>query len=674
MNRDLTLCFNGSRRYLSMIVVGILLFFVSCTPTNVSEHLQDALEQAGINRLELEKVLARYDVEDSLKYRAACFLIENMPWYSYYEGELLDDYLDYFRMLSESESRTSVAYQDIANEITNRYGHFSYDRLQQKQDILTLDSAYICNNIDWAFKVWREQPWGKNISFEDFCEYILPYRIGDEKPEYWREKFYTEYNPLLEELRYENPEMAEDPIQALFVLMRHITNREEVYFTTIAPGDLPHVGASVARYKSGSCKDLTDYVVYVCRALGIPCHIDFVPIRGNDNVGHFWLSFKDKNGELYAQDFPESVVPVRTSGFRNDPKVKVYRYTFSYNREMKKEMTALDTNFPELFDRLMFTDVTYPYAKHYASQVFIPLEYVYNQKVKNKIAYLCTAQYLDWTPVAWAPRNKNDITFNNIQKGDIMRIAIWENNRLVPQSDPFRINPLTNQIIKYARSESVQDVKLYTKYSTSEESSFLIRMLGGVFEGSNDAGFSRKDTLFVINNMSNRLLTQVYPKNQKKYRYVRYYGPPGSHCNISEVTLYEAKQDTIYLDGAIIGTPGSLNKKDPHEYTNVFDQKTWTSFDYKEPSGGWAGLDLGTAKNIAKITYSPRNRDNYIRPGDTFELFYLDGEWKSFGVVKSESDSLLYKNVPTNTLLYLKNHSRGKQERIFTYENGKQIW
>jgi hypothetical protein len=200
-------------------------------------------------------------------------------------------------------------------------------------------------------------------------------------------------------------------------------------------------------------------------------------------------------------------------------------------------------------------------------------------------------------------------------------------------------------------------------------------MLGGVFEGSNDAGFIRKDTLFVINKIPDRLLTQVKSKiSHKKYRYVRYYGPEGSHCNISEAVFYETGQDTVPLQGKIIGTSGSFNPNDLHEYTNVFDGKTGTSFDYKEPSGGWAGLDLGQSKTIEKIIYSPRNRDNYIRPGDTFELFYMDKEWKSSGIIKSKSDSLLYKNVPVNALLYLKNHSRGEQERIFTYENGKQIW
>ena len=31
-------------------------------------------------------------------------------------------------------------------------------------------------------------------------------------------------------------------------------------------------------------------------------------------------------------------------------------------------------------------------------------------------------------------------------------------------------------------------------------------------------------------------------------------------------------------------------------------------------------------------------------------------------------------NVPTNALLLLRNHTKGKEERIFTYENGEQVW
>ena len=48
--------------------------------------LEVALQSAENNRKELEKVLCHYQKNpaDSLKYKAACFLIENMPFYTYF--------------------------------------------------------------------------------------------------------------------------------------------------------------------------------------------------------------------------------------------------------------------------------------------------------------------------------------------------------------------------------------------------------------------------------------------------------------------------------------------------------------------------------------------------------------------------------------------------------------
>ena len=66
--------------------------------------LEVALCAAKSNRTELEKVLHYYqrDAADSLKYKATCFLIENMPYYSYACGEQLEKYKLYFRQSAAS--------------------------------------------------------------------------------------------------------------------------------------------------------------------------------------------------------------------------------------------------------------------------------------------------------------------------------------------------------------------------------------------------------------------------------------------------------------------------------------------------------------------------------------------------------------------------------------------
>jgi hypothetical protein len=70
--------------------------------------LELALRMAKNNRTELEKVLYFYqkNLADSLKYKAACFLIENMPYHSYTDGEQLEKYKKYYAWLKDSHGKT----------------------------------------------------------------------------------------------------------------------------------------------------------------------------------------------------------------------------------------------------------------------------------------------------------------------------------------------------------------------------------------------------------------------------------------------------------------------------------------------------------------------------------------------------------------------------------------
>ena len=255
----------------------------------------------------------------------------------------------------------------------------------------------------------------------------------------------------------------------------------------------------------------------------------------------------------------------------------------------------------------------------------------------------------------------------------MMRVALYQNNTLEFITDPFYVDRSTNKLYFYTPEKEKQDVVLYAKYNIDADDLFRSRMVGGIFEGSNRPDFKEKDTLFIIQKKPYRLNTTVKSWTKKKYRYLRYVGPKDAGCNVSEIAFYEPN-DTVTIKGKVIGTPGCYQKDGSHEYTNAFDGKTWTSFDYMESSGGWAGLDVGREVEVDRIVYTPRNRDNYIRPGDNFELLYCDGNWKSAGKILATADSLVYRNIPKNAILLIRNHTRGVDERIFIYENGKQLW
>ena len=71
--------------------------------------------------------------------------------------------------------------------------------------------------------------------------------------------------------------------------------------------------------------------------------------------------------------------------------------------------------------------------------------------------------------------------------------------------------------------------------------------------------------------------------------------------------------------------------------------------------------------------YAPDNK-HFIEQGKNYELFYWDNEWVSLGQTIADSYILEYPNVPSNALYWLHCVDETKDERIFTYENGKQVF
>ena len=78
---------------------------------------------------------------------------------------------------------------------------------------------------------------------------------------------------------------------------------------------------------------------------------------------------------------------------------------------------------------------------------------------------------------------------------------------------------------------------------------------------------------------------------------------------------------------------------------------------------------------MAIIGYMPRNDGNTIEVGDEYQLLvYSKGEWDTLARICAKETKLVLKNMPSGGLYLLKDISKGKEERIFTYDNGKQVW
>ena len=203
----------------------------------------------------------------------------------------------------------------------------------------------------------------------------------------------------------------------------------------------------------------------------------------------------------------------------------------------------------------------------------------------------------------------------------------------------------------------------------SAEDPINTRMMQGCFQGTNTADFSKATDLCRFNEVTNGGWYELPVTDMGRYRYLRYMSPDGSYGNINELWFFDEKGDTI--KGDIIGTEGTS----PDSRERVFDNNILTGFNGKSPDGNWIGLRLRAPKRVAKLRFIPRNDGNCIEIGDKYELrLWTNTKWKVIATVKAKADILSLKNVPQNGLYVLKDLTKGNEQRIFTYEDNKQVW
>lgn len=134
----------------------------------------------------------------------------------------------------------------------------------------------------------------------------------------------------------------------------------------------------------------------------------------------------------------------------------------------------------------------------------------------------------------------------------------------------------------------------------------------------------------------------------------------------------DGKGQEVRLEGTPIGNHGIYGQTN----RELCDGDRVSHF-YRDPNGpNYVGFDFGKPCRITRIVYHPRSDDNGIVPGEIYELFcWQDGTWRSLGRQTGREDKTLkYEQAPAHALFRLHNCTRGKENRIFIYRNGKQIF
>lgn len=619
--------------FLKIIVFAGCLFLILLGSSCRDKELEKALLLSGDNRKELEKVLLHYarQPEDSLKYKAAVFLISQMPGhYSYVDKS----YVNYREKVDSLYPEMPDALKKVVYSIPLKDKRF-YNS-QRQEDIRVVNADFLIRQIDRAFDKWENCSWLKYLAFDDFCEYLLPYRLYEEPLMSGENTGKSSWQEMTE-LFAACPAMIPD-IENIRQMVPELYRSYDVYRPRLA---LPFF----SQY-TFDCLDDCFYEVNRFREAGVPATIDYIPHWPARNGSHCWEVIIDKN-------CPRRVYTDVT----HPAAAKIYRRTYSRQSvpEIKEGKNEI---IPEFFRIPFYKDVT----DEYVNTADIRLQLKCRQKERPAYAWLTVFNEQKWQPVAWTAWEKNEkAVFRNIGCGFVYLPVYYQGQRQVNAAYPFRLTPEGQVVAIVPDTTKKISMRLSRKYPlTYLKLQWGRELPGACLEASNDPDFAVRDTLHIIQALNPDLnMTFVPVPSQKAYRYWRI-TKPGRMLHIGELVFHDPAGRPVC--GRILA-----KNRNPQD-TLAFDGDAVTYC----RSMSWIGMDMGKAVTLGKIGYVPRTDGNGICPGDEYELFYFGKwGWESLGRQAAVQDFLEYKNVPSAALYWLHNHSKGQEERIFTYEDGK---
>ncbi|MDR2039233.1 MAG: hypothetical protein LBQ60_15025 [Bacteroidales bacterium] len=588
-----------------IIFISIFCFF-SCT-SGYSPEIEDVLQQAGSNRKELERVLNHYarNPEDSLMLRAAEFLIINMPGkYSEYFDAPWNHVATVFLRWSSSSDKQKVL---------ETYG---LNRPVVREDIQYITAEYLINNIDLAFKVWRETPWGRHVPFDVFCEEILPYRIGTEPLENWRELALASFaDPYLEFLK-----------DSLTTSVKACQKINKLLPRFRLDKDFPAMSYSQLMASArGPCDNAAALAIFSMRALGIPVTMDMTILwpHFQSRRGHSWNTVRDSDGN-HISFMGAETNPYQPHQGTTFLKSKAYRRMFSNQYRMKDKEQNIP---PEFMENLK--DI----SSEHSGMVNIKIPVKYPPEEPSGNVYLTTCHEREWHPVAYGTTDGKSMHYGNIGYGIVYWPVYYQDHRLTSANDPFSVDKEGN--IRWFSHHSPDT--LLTIVEELHKNKGMLNFL--TVEAANYPDFSDATQLYAVKNLQvnsgYRITIPVYAS----YRYVRFKSSQTGFCNKAKFVIYEKE-----------------NKP--------------RSSSISSHNGDWQGFGYPEKKEISTIYFTVEKDETSDLNGFIYELFsFTENGWTSV------SDQYIKHNtqikVPSKSIYYLRNVALGLDEPMFVIKDGK---
>lgn len=625
-----------------LLFLVIPLAFVSCV--SVEDTLTDqAMSQAGSNASEIEKVLNSYDGE---KKEAAEYLVRGMLGQYSLTGPGLDSIEQLYKKLPQPNGRWQLDSLQLAEG--KRYEIMPRNKVM---DLKTLSADFLLQNISDFQHVSNLRSWNKNFERKELYETLLPYRIGDEPVTEWRDAYRKALDSISPEI-----DKATTSVEAARYISKAVG---EIRYNIQL--NIPHRSAlALLDSPVGYCREECDRTLHAMRAFGIPGAIDAILVSPDNGTSHQWTVVLDNVDHIFRMFDNGKYPPTRDSlHYDGRRKGKVYRNMFMPDRDkLAKYRRMHDAPYELMNPRLK--DVTAEYFGHNEAKVKV--------NVKSGTVFLGIFTPQGYKPIDMAIKVKRGIAiFQDIEPDLIYFPIIRNGSEYRTCGNPFLLESNGNV------HDFIPDSYRKKTVAMKRKMPFWLHLIRGMSSvvgiktqtGSTPAG--PWDDVDSITSVPSHNFYRIPVNLNKKNRYIRLLTSPMHDARIGEVLV---SVDSL----ASQCVPLSLITDTPSEKKNKLvdrDILSWTLIDKDSVD---LVFRINSDEYVSSIFIIPQNDDNYVVPGEEYELFYFDrDEWKSLGKKTAEGFDITY-DVPANAVLWLRNLTKGKEEQIFICRDGRQLF
>lgn len=610
---------------LHKIIVAYCCIITGCNEPSVT-RLEQALQASGSNRAELEKVLQHYseDPKDSLKLKAAVFLIENMPGHWGPDSSSIADYkarIDTLGDISPEERKILMCLPAEHPELC--------PGMNKAEDLHTLKAADLIRHIDRQMDIREKYSWLKDQDFGLFCDYLLPYRIANE----WVEFTPISISPDLKEcLEFANNNY-QNCHNSVYTIADHIQQQSvlNTHFT--------HQDTSLKKYTKLP-KNLCRLTIAQLKSIGIPVVMDYVPISRMNESNSEWHIIAD------------SRLPLKSAlKIENISTGKVYRRTFSINPCPVVE----DKEYiPPFFRNPFQQDVTDLYL--HTTDISLTLE----MPRGIRYAYLAMYDGENWQPIAYSEAKGGKCVFKKIGKNCVYMPVCYPESKMHSLAPPFILRSTTaiEPLTAPADTTTTLRIERLLPYF-GKRKYYYGTMTNACITCADNQKFENPDTVFIVEEIPNYRLHSIHPKRIDARRYWQLHIPRG-YCALAELH---------FLDRHGAELRGKYIAKDTSNSAAWTDNNPLT-MKAIQPS---VIIDFGKAVEVAEIRYMQANDGYNIRTGNVYELFYYEtGKWESAGLQTAKDQCVTFEGVPANRLFRLQDKTGGQKSNPFTWD-GKRV-